>query len=430
MKTRALAVSPPPRRLPLAFALLAAAAFIPYLPFLALPPISDDYMQIGLGREFISPDGLSRLAGDALYRTRATSLVLTHVVEMLAGADIFYHRLVSVCLHLCNGLLIFACGAWPRLGYRRAFAAAMAFLLVASHQEAVVWVAAVHELLVFGFVLLCLLGWVQWLRLRRSGWLWLAAAAFVLALYSKESAAVLPALLAGFWLIEGERRRVDLIMVILSLAMALAYTWAVFAASQQHQHLHDGTFSLHAPFVANLLRTLWRIYLPWGIAALAYLLWKRKIAPVAAATCFSIVTLLPYSFLTYMPFAPSRHTYLATLGLAVTLAFAWDAMTRDESARLRRFAALVMIAFLLWNPLYLWLKKYPQYHWRSQPTAAFLQFARQHGRPAYVGPSPYGVWVYRYAADVALGWKHTDVVSIAEVEPPEGTPIFVYGLEP
>lgn len=429
MSVRALAVSLPPRRLLLGVALLAAA-FIPYLPFLALPPISDDYMQIGLGREFISTHGLSRLAHDALYRTRATSLVLTHLVETLFGTGIFYHRLVSVCLHLCNGLLIFACGAWPRLGYRRAFVAAMAFLLVASHQEAVVWVAAVHELLVFGFLLLCLLGWAQWLRLRRAGWLWLAAAAFVLALYSKESAAVLPALLAGFWWIEGERRRVDLVLVALSLAMALAYTWAVFAASQQHQHLHDGTFSLHAPFVANLLRTLWRIYLPWGIAALAYLLWKRKTAPAAAALCFSIVTLLPYSFLTYMPFAPSRHTYLATLGLAVTLAFAWDAITRDESARLRRFATLVTVAFLLWNPLYLWLKKYPQYHWRSQPTEAFLQFAKTHGRPVYVGPSPYSVWVYRYAADVALGWKHSDVVSIAEVEPPKGTPVFVYGLEP
>lgn len=419
-----------PGRWRLAVALLAAAAFIPYIPFLQLPPISDDYLQIGLGREFISSEGLPHLAAHALYRTRATSLFLTRFLEAMVGTDIFYHRLASIGLHFCNGLLIFACGIWPRLGYRRSFVAAMAFVLVASHQEAVVWVAAVHELLVFGFMVLCLLGWVQWLRLRRARWLALTAASFVLALYSKESAAVLPALLGGFWLLEGSRRRADLLTIAVSLLATLAYTWAVFAASQQHQHLHDGTFSLHAPFIANLLRTLWRIYLPWGIVALACLLWKRKTLPVIATLGFSAITLLPYSFLTYMPFAPSRHTYLATLGLAVMLAFAWDALVSAESLRVRRFATVITVAFLLWNPLYLWVKKYPQYEWRSQPTEAFLRFARKHGRPVYVGPSPYSVWVYRYTADVALGWKHTDVISIAEEEPPNGTPVFGYGLEP
>ncbi|MCC6262851.1 MAG: hypothetical protein IT169_04670 [Bryobacterales bacterium] len=421
---------PPPRRLLLTIALLSATAILPYLPFLALPPISDDYMQIGLGREFISADGLSKLAGDALYRTRATSLFLTRAVEAAAGTDIFYHRMVSIFLHLCNGLLIQACGVWPRLGYRRAFVAALAFVLLAGHQEAVVWVAAVHELLVFAFLLLCLLGWMQWLRLHRAGWLALTLVSFVLALYSKESAAVLPALLAGGWWIEGSRRRGDLAVAALSGVAVFAYAWAVFAASQQHQHLHDGTFSLHAPFLANLFRTLWRLFLPWGIVAAGFLLWKRLPAPMAAALGFSIVTLLPYSFLTYMPFAPSRHTYLATFGLAAMLAFAWDAAARDESARVRRLATFAALAFVLWNPLYLWLKKYPQYEWRSQPTEAFLQFAQQHGRPVYVGPSPYSVWVYRYTADVALGWKHADVLSIAEVPPPEGTPVFTYGLEP
>ena len=114
----------------------------------------------------------------------------------------------------------------------------------------------------------------------------------------------------------------------------------------------------------------------------------------------------------------------------MTLAYAWDTMSRDESPRLRRFATVAAVAFLLWNPLYLWIKKLPQYEWRSEPTEAFLQFARRHSRPVFVGPSPYSVWVYRYTADVALGWKHSDVLSIAETEPPKGTPVFTYGLEP
>ncbi|MCZ2157284.1 MAG: glycosyltransferase family 39 protein [Bryobacterales bacterium] len=430
MRIEIQASSVPPQRPVLAALLLAMAAILPYLPFLTLPPISDDYMQIGLARDFISADGVSRLAVDALYRTRATSLLLTRLIEAAAGTDIFSHRLVSVLLHFANGLLIWALGVWPRIGYRRSFAAAIAFLLLASHQEAVIWVAAVHELLVFAFVVLCLLGWVQWLCLRHVGWLALSLAAFTLALYSKESAAVLPVLLAGAWLLEGERRRMDFFFILVSLAAALVYAWAVFAAGANHQHLNDGTFSLRAPFLLNVLRTLWRLYLPWGSAVVLYLLWRRMSVAAAAAVGFSAVTLLPYSFLTYMPFAPSRHTYLAALGLAVAIAFAWDAMSSSVDVRTRRLAILAAFAYILYNPIYLWFKKYPQYEWRSMPTEAFLRFAREHGRPVYVGPSPYSVWVYRYAANVSLGWRYDDVVSTGESKAPEGVAIFEFGLEP
>lgn len=410
--------------------LLAAAAVVPYLPFLPLPAISDDYMQIGLGREFLGGRGYENLIDHPLYRTRATSIFFTHALDLLFGDAIQPHRAACVLLHLLNGLLVFASGLWPRIGFQRSFVAALAFLLAAGHQEAVVWVAAVHELLVFAFTIACLITWVQWLRLRQVKWLALTAVAFVLALSSKESAAVIPALLAGIWLLEGERRRVDWAPILLSGVAVLGYTWLVFAASREHQHLNDGTFSLHAPFVLNLLRTLWRLMWPWGTFAAAALLWLRRPMPLAVAMVYSAVTLLPYSFLTYMPFAPSRHTYLATAGLAMVLAFAWDALRSAGSIAARRTALAGAVLFVLINPAYLWWKKLPQYEWRAQPTEAFLAFARQHGKPAYVGPTPYSVWVYRYTAFVALGWNHGDVISLGEADPPAGTPVFTHPLAP
>ena len=419
----------PPRVLG-ALLLLAIAAVVPYLPFLPLPAISDDYMQIGLGREFLAGAGLQKLVDHPLYRTRATSIFFTHLLDLLFGDAILPHRAAGVLLHFLNGLLVFAAGVWPKIGFRRSFAAALTFLLFAGHQEAVVWVAAVHELLVFAFTVACLIAWVQWLRLRQAKWLALTAVAFVLALYSKESAAVVPALLAGLWLLEGERRRVDWVPIVLSGAAVLGYTWLVFAASREHQHLNDGTFSLHAPFVLNLLRTLWRLLWPWGLCAAAALLWLRRPMPLVAAMTYSAITLLPYSFLTYMPYAPSRHTYLATAGLALTMAFARDALRSAGSTAARGTALAGAALFVLINPAYLWWKKLPQYEWRAQPTEAFLAFARQHGKPVYVGPNPYSVWVYRYTAFVALGWNHGDVISLGEADPPAGTPVFTHPLAP
>jgi hypothetical protein len=204
----------------------------------------------------------------------------------------------------------------------------------------------------------------------------------------------------------------------------------VFAASREHQHLNDGTFSLHAPFVLNLLRTLWRLMWPWGTFAAAALLWLRRPMPLAVVITYSAITLLPYSFLTYMPFAPSRHTYLATAGLAMVLAFAWDALRAAGGAFPRRMAMTGATLFVLINPAYLWWKKLPQYEWRAQPTEAFLAFARKHGKPVYVGPTPYSVWVYRYTAFVALGWHHGDVISLGEADSPAGTPVFTHPLAP
>ena len=36
--------------------------------------------------------------------------------------------------------------------------------------------------------------------------------------------------------------------------------------------------------------------------------------------CWMLITLLPYSLLTYIPYVPSRHTYLAGAGLALLVA--------------------------------------------------------------------------------------------------------------
>lgn len=407
--------------------LLVLAAALPYLAFLPMPPVSDDYLQIALSRDFVSSDGWRQLAGDALYRCRATSLVFTHGIDTFAGASPIAHRLGSIMLHALNGGLIVLFGSWPVIGYPRAFLAAIAFLLLPGYHEAVVWIAAVHDLLVFGFAMAALLCWIHWLRTRQRQWLLAALFLFPLALASKESAAVLPVLFLGAWLVEGNRRRADLAVVAAALAASLGYTALVFQASRGHLHLNDGTFSLQAPVLANLLRTLFAIWMPWGFLAAALLLWKRRGREVLAVLCFSMVTLLPYSFLTHSLEAPSRHRYWATVGAALLIACAFDALRKMPPRPARAAAWVTAAVFALSGPVLLLSREQSDYIHRALPTESFLHFAEAHGAPVWVGETPYRFEIYRAAARIALGWDPEDIQDATKNIPPQGKPVFTYG---
>ncbi len=409
---------------------LHLAALLPFVPFLSLPGISDDYQQIGLGRDFISVEGMPKLIGDALYRCRATSLVWTRALDAMVGPDIFVHRLGSVWLHALNGMLLVMFGSIPAIGYRRAFLTALAFLLMNGHQEAIVWVAAVHDLFVFGFAMGSLLCWVHWLRTRQTGWLLGVFPLFLLALYSKESAAALPLLYAGAWWVVGERRREDLWPVFLAPMLSLVYTIFIFQAARNHLHLNDGTFSLHAPFWLTLPRTLFRIVMPWGLLGLAVLLWQRCYRVAGTAMAFCVLALLPYSFVTYVTEAPSRHRYWATAGAALMLAWALDLLWQSKPRWQPAFGWVLAISFAVASPVYLWQKKLPQYQQRAVPTEAFLEFARDKRPPVWVAQGPYHAEIYRFTARVMLGWQHHEVKSVSEEPPPPGAPIFEAPLHP
>ncbi len=411
-------------RVALGLLALVLAALVPFLPFLSLPGISDDYQQIGLARDFISAEGMPKLIGDALYRCRATSLAWTRAIDLLVGPDIFVHRLGSVLLHAVNGTILVLFGSIPAIGYRRAFVAAVVFLLMNGHQEAVVWVAAVHDLFVFAFAMGSLLCWIHWLRTRRQGWLVAMVPLFLLALYSKESAAALPLLYAACWLVVGERRKGDLVPIFLAPLLSFVYAALIFQAARDHLHLNDGTFSIYAPFWLTLPRTLFRIVMPWSLLALLVLAWKREFRVSVVAMLFCVLTLLPYSFVTFTTEAPSRHRYWATAGAALLLAWAIDALWRGSKRWERNLGWVLAVAFAVSSPAYLWVRKLPQYEERAIPTEAFLEFARRRTPPVWVEQGPYHAEIYRYAARVMLGWQHNDVKSIAEEAPPSGESVF------
>ena len=98
---------------------LAALCLLAYWRFLSLPFVSDDYLAIKLGREYAAPGGWSKLASDALYRCRATSIVLTYWIDGFFGLNSTAYNSCSLILHILNTWLVFTLGFWRPIGWRR-----------------------------------------------------------------------------------------------------------------------------------------------------------------------------------------------------------------------------------------------------------------------------------------------------------------------
>lgn len=105
-----------------------------------------------------------------------------------------YHS-VSLGLHLVNTLLLFHLAAWLFTASQWAFVAALLFLLLPSHNEAVLYMSANANLLALFFALLTLFGWRQWRAGGKSGWIGLAWLTYLLGVLAYEVILPLPLLL-------------------------------------------------------------------------------------------------------------------------------------------------------------------------------------------------------------------------------------------
>ncbi|MES1257614.1 MAG: hypothetical protein ABUS51_04255 [Acidobacteriota bacterium] len=389
----------------LLLAALLALAVLPYLPVFSQPFLSDDYQQVDIGRSWGPVSGWAALAAEPLYRCRATSIVLTHWTEILFGMSprVFYTS--GVLLHALNVWMLFALGFWKRIGYAASFAMAAFFAVYAGHEEAVMWYAAVHELLMFFFTVAFLMLWIRWVNAPRRGWLLYAAssACFLLALGSKESGVVLVPLAALLaWWDGGTRKWRKVAGAVPFAVVALFYAWAIFAAGNTHQHLNDGTFSFHAPFWITWRNSFGRLLWIWGLLGGIWFAasgeWRRYGDLLLAAGVWISVTLLPFSFLTYMPRIPSRHAYLPSAGLALLAGAAFVSLRQRAAGRYRWLAPAVAMLVIAHNCLYVWLVKGPRYLERARPTENLLALVRAGRTPVRIHCFP----VYHEIPELAV----------------------------
>jgi hypothetical protein len=236
---------------------------------------------------------------------------------------------------------------------------------------------------------------------------------FALALLSKESAVVVVPLAGLLWLLNARDWKTPIVVLAGMGIVSAFYSYGIFTAGHNHLHLKDGTFSALAPFWKTVAISALKMMWPWGLMSFGAL-WlsgaRRYTSLLGMAAIWVIVTLLPYSFLTYMARVPSRHTYWASLGLAVLVGCAWVSLARSSVPAIRKWAPLFALVFVAGNCGYLWTKKFDQYKRRAEPTEHFLRFAAQANSPVRVLCSPYGLEAYQRAAQIRLG-KPFDFVS-------------------
>lgn len=288
-------------------------------------------------------------------------------------AGIALHTLVSVLVYF---LVLRVTGrslaAWP---------AALFFAAYERHQEAVMWISAANEIILTVNCVLFLLLWERAIsgndRTRAH-----AAAAFVvfaLALFSKEAAVVLAPMATLVLLLHGYSPKETLEKSTPIFVMLAAFVVLWLSQADRNFFVTDGHYALGLHFFPVYGRALLRLISPAipFLAALV-LLRRRKAQPWNSSFVFFtgllVLAIAPYCFLTYQDHLPSRHTYFPSVGLAGLIGILFAAVhERLTSSLSKRLCVAVLLALVIGNGGYIWLKKEPQYRERAAPTRELIR---------------------------------------------------------
>ncbi|HEV2690833.1 MAG TPA: glycosyltransferase family 39 protein [Bryobacteraceae bacterium] len=381
-------------------AILAGLAILAYLPLFSQPLLEDDYPLIRTARD----SGLHILT-NPIFAVRSTGLLMMDGVHALFGMHAAAYYAAMILLHILNTWLVYAVGCWREIGYHISLWAAASFAVAEGHQEAVMWVASAPEPMQFLFGVGALVCWLRFLRGGRWGWLAVSLAAFVIALYSKESAVIGLPLLALPLVFDGALRKKVLYLTPFVAIAALGVARIVRTQSYSFR-FNDGSFSLHAPFWQTWPISFTRLFWFWGmLAVIALFVWKppRYASVLGIGWLWAGIGLVPYSFLTYSTRIPSRQTYLASVGVALIVGCAFRALM--ENNRRRWVVAAVAAVFVVHNVAYLWTKKRANFLQRAAPTEQLIELVRKTDGPVYVRCFPRPPIVAEAAVELTTGRK-------------------------
>jgi hypothetical protein len=372
--------------------LAAALAVCAYIPALRMPFVEDDYVIIPMSNVYARADW-TPLWHDVDYRTRPMQLFMNVALDRAFGYRPRPFYAANILLHVLCVLLIYAAGAWTALGFTAAFWAACFSAVYEGHAEAILWPSGSSELLVFLFGMAAWVCWIRWLEGGRAIWNVVAVAAFFLALFSKESACVFPALMLLPVLADPGKWRRALVGIAPFVALAILYVGWIWFTRVDKPGYDDIRFSLSSPWPLVIVKSFWRMVFPWGLAAAAILVWidwpgvshKTTGRKIGLASLWMIVGILPYSFLTYMTQLPSRAMYLGSAGLAMLVGAAAARLYQEKRRTLLVvFSAVVLIA----NTEILWVKKMSQMRERVEPSELLKQAAAQARGPVTIECTP------------------------------------------
>jgi hypothetical protein len=334
--------------------LLLAAATVPNLHGLRIGFLADDFGLLRAARLADGPLDIARLLPLTLFHRPIPLFVWWAGLHLWSGSPLGYH-LVGVLLHAGNTALVYLLARRYTASLFGGTMAALLFALHPTHVEATVWPSAQPDLLSTGFVLLSMWFLEQYIATRGGHQKWLslvaALAAFLFALWSKEvAAALLAVVFVRLLVIPGARRWVHTVKVagayVLTVGVYLAARFVVLggnwlggqvgrleldlslwdAVSSPMPLLLPGQllFPAHvslfrlvlAPYLWLAALALMAAALLWWIRSLVFVSWRRLVLYAS----YLLVPMVPVAMagLTIgADMANSRYGYLPSVGLAL-----------------------------------------------------------------------------------------------------------------
>jgi hypothetical protein len=329
----------------LALALIPGLTFALFAPVLTAWFIADDFLFLGWGRDWSLREWLdfSFDPSAPFYFRPVQKLAIRGLIALFGEEAVAYH-IAIVGLHAADGFLVF-------LLARRFFSSTWApwlaaFLFVAhpAYLWPATWLSSINEPLSVFFLLLALLA------LPRPGatWYWrqhaLALVLLALALLSKESTVLMPAVAAALLLAQRGISRSSIREAAPYGALVLAY---LLFRRLSDVGFEGGDYGIGIHGLANFRKYLGLLVFPhlhflggphWDVqravagAVPALLLWvalRRGIVQAGLLGLWLVAAISPYIF---FDFTTPRYLYLAGVPFALLVAAAWDA-SEDPSGR-------------------------------------------------------------------------------------------------
>jgi hypothetical protein len=320
-------------------------------------------------------------------------------LKSLVGYDARFFYAVNIAIHVVNIALFRRLLAFVVHDEFVSHTAAILFAVFQAPQEAIMWVAAMHETTLAFFALITLLMWWQ---KRYTG----AAAAYAMALFSKESGIVLLLLIALLDLKQGQRKPYRAYALLLIPTGIFA---AIFVATiSTNFMITSRSYTLGPQAIFVLLLSLHRLVWPW-LYIILVLVWltgratfvRRTLPRLPLYLACVVVPMLPYMFIAYQASLPSRQLYMSSAVLMAIFALMLKSLERTTLLR------IFMIAFVGFNVGYLWIRKDAQFEDRAAPTTQLVAALRKHTpQPTLVLNFPYPYPDIAQASALAVpGWR-------------------------
>ena len=328
-------------------------------------------------RFFSDPTTRSTVSGLNTDVYRPLTLLSYALDYAAAGPSPLYFRCVNVLLHCVNVLLLFVLGRL--LGFQALYAALMAgfFALFPVNVESVAWIASRSTVLSTALMLAALIFFIRRAQEGRRADLLLCLAFTLAALFTRETAVMLPLLALSYVAAAGlpvkkHLRDIGLYLALPAVLFAALRFFLLGRFQQIPQHMPAADiaalpFLLFAKYLEVLvypldmlvtytdlvllrLHAYW-FYVPFALllcllyAGLAAALYKRGQRLAAWGLFWILLTLLPVLNIAAMTFfMAERLTYLPVIGLAIALGAAAQKLRPKLKKYL--FAGLAALAVL------------------------------------------------------------------------------------